>query len=63
MPILEILIEFIIETSRTVFIERLSERVRRVRIRRLKGMAQVRRHVHHANRLRLLNRISTELRR
>jgi hypothetical protein len=60
MPILEILIEFIFETGRTVLIERLSERVRRVRIRRLKGMVEVRRHVHRTNRRRLFNRLSTE---
>jgi hypothetical protein len=60
MPIWEIIVELIIEIGRTVFVEELSERVRRVRMRRPKGMASVRRHIHQATRRRLLNRLSTE---
>ena len=61
MPILEIIVELIIETGRTLLVEELSERIRRVRIRRLKGMTAVRRHIQRATRRRLLNRLSTEL--
>ena len=55
------LIELIASVIRTLLIEELVERVRKVRPdRRLHGMSAVRRQVQHANRRRLLNRLSTE---
>jgi hypothetical protein len=61
---LEMFITFIVDLIRTLLTEVVSNRVRGLRLRpRLRGMKEVRRHVHQANRRRLLNRISTELRR
>jgi hypothetical protein len=55
------LVELIAAVIRTLLIEELVERVRKLRPeRRLKGMSAVHRHVQHANRRRLLNRLSTE---
>ena len=55
------LIELIVAMIRTLLIEEFVERVRKLRPeRRVNGMSAVRRHVQHANRSRLLNRLSTE---
>ena len=61
---LEIFITFIADLVRTLLSEVVSDHIRGVRLRpRLRGMKEVRGHVHRTNRRRLLNRISTELRR
>ena len=61
--LVDTLIELIASVIRTLLIEELVERVRKVRTERsLRGMSAVRRHVQHANRRRLLNRLSTEAR-
>ena len=61
---LEIFITFIADFVRTLLTEVVSDRVRGLRLRpRLRGMKQVRGHVHRTTRRRLLDRISTELRR
>jgi hypothetical protein len=62
MRLLEILIQLLIEVGRTAIVEELSERFRHVHIRRLKGIGDVKRHIHHRTRRRLLNRLSTETR-
>ena len=63
MPILDIVLDLIIETGRTVLIGELSERIRRVRVSgKVHGMAGVRRHVHRATNRRLLNKLLTEIR-
>jgi len=62
MPIAEIIVQLIVEIGRAAMVEELSERVRRVQIHRLKGMADVRRHIHRRTRRRFLNRLSTGLR-
>jgi hypothetical protein len=60
--LLDALIELATELIRTLLIEEVSERVRRLRPQpRVRGLAGVRRHVHQATRRRLLNRLSTEL--
>jgi hypothetical protein len=59
---LEIFIAFIVDLSRTLLIEVVSDRVRSLRFcPRLRGMKEVRRHIHCTTRRRLLNRISTEV--
>ena len=60
MLIVETIIQLIIEIGRTALVEELSERVRRVQIRRIKGIEQVRRHIHRTTRRRLFDRLSTE---
>ena len=61
---LEVFFTFIADLVRTLLIEVLSDRVRGLRLpNRLRGMKDVRRHIHCSNRRRLLNRISTEVRR
>ena len=61
---LEIFIAFIVDFARTLLIEVVSDRVHGLRFRpRLRGMKDVHRHVHHTTRRRLLNRLSTDLRR
>jgi len=55
------LIELIVAMIRTLLIEELVERVRKLRPeRRANGVSDVHRHVQHANRRRLFNRLSTE---
>ena len=57
------IIEIIVELIRGLFLEGLVDRVRRLRPRRkLRGIRDVHRHVHLANRERLLNRLFTERR-
>jgi hypothetical protein len=57
----ETFIEIIVELIRGFLVEGLLERVLNVRLQpRLRGIEQVRRHVHQTNRARLLNRLSTE---
>jgi hypothetical protein len=61
---LETLIALIVDFIRTLLIEAASDRVRGLRPRRrLRGMKDVRRHVHRATRRRLLHRLSPEVRR
>ena len=61
---LETLISLIVDFIRTLLIEEVSDRVRSFRPRRrLRGMKDVHRHVHHETRQRLFNRLSTETRR
>ncbi len=52
--------QFIVDLARTLLVEELSERVRKVRPRRLRGMADVHRHVRRSTLHRLLNRLSTK---
>jgi hypothetical protein len=60
--LVDTLIELIISMIRTLLIEELVERIRKLRPERhLHGMSAVRRHVLHTNRQRLLNRLSTEV--
>ena len=55
------LIELIVAMIRTLLIEELVDRVRKLRPERhVNGMSAVRRRVQRANRRRLLNRLSTE---
>jgi hypothetical protein len=55
------LIEILVALIRSLLIEGLFERVRKLRPSpQLRGIAEVRRHVHRTNRERLLNRLSTE---
>ena len=55
------LIEILIELIRSLLIDGLVDRVRKLRPPpRLRGIGAVRGHVHRANRDRLLNRLSTE---
>lgn len=55
------LIELIANVVRTLLIEELVERVRKLRPEgQVRGMSAVRRHVQRVNRRRLLNRLSTE---
>ena len=63
MPIVETILQLIVELGRAALMEALSERVRRVQIRRLRGMNDVRRHIRHRTRQRFLNRLSTGLSR
>ena len=61
---LETLIALIVDFIRTLLIEAVSSRVRSLRPRRrLRGMKDVRRHLHCATRRRLLHRLSPEVRR
>jgi hypothetical protein len=61
---LETLMVLIADFIRTLLIEVVSDRVRGLRLtRQLRGMKDVRRHIHRTTRHRLLNRISTEVRR
>jgi hypothetical protein len=56
----ESLIEILVELIRSLLIDGLFDRVRKLRPSpRLRGLGDVRRHVHRANRERLLNRLST----
>jgi len=66
MFILDVLLELAADATRSLLIDGLSERVigsvRRYCFgRRLRGMHEVRRHVHRQCRRRLLQRLSTEL--
>jgi len=55
------LIEIIVELIRSLFIDGLADRVRKLRPQpRLRGIGAVRRHIHRINRQRLFNRLSTE---
>ena len=64
MSNLEVLFTFVSDLIRTLLIEVVSDRVRGLRKpKRMQGMKEVRRHVHRCNRRRLLNQISTALRR
>ena len=57
-PFISIVAEFL----RTLLIDGASERVRGAKFpRRLRGMKDVRRHLHRRTRKRLLNRLSTEI--
>jgi hypothetical protein len=61
---LEPLIALIVDFIRTLLIEVVSDRVHGLRFRpRLRGMKDVRHHLHRTTRRRLLNRLSTDLRR
>ena len=61
---LETLLALCIDFVRTLFTEAVSDRVRNLRLpRRLRGMEDVRRHLHRSTRRRLLNRLSTRVRR
>lgn len=61
MPVLDIVIELIIETGRTVLIGELSERIRRVRMSpKPHCIAEIRRHVHRVNSRRLITRLLTD---
>jgi len=59
MPIVEIIVQLIIEIGRTAIVEELSERIRRIQIHRFRRMDEVRRHIHHRTSRRFLNRLST----
>jgi hypothetical protein len=62
MPIDEIVFQLIVEIVRAALVEELSERVRRIRIRRLNGIEEVRRHIYRRTSRQLLDRLSTEFR-
>lgn len=62
MPRIDILIAIVGELLKTLLVEVVSEHVRTLRRpRRLRGMKEVRKHVHHRTRRHLLNRLSTEI--
>ena len=55
------IIEIVVELIRSFLIDGLVERVRKPRPQpRLRGIGEVRRHVHRTTRNRLFNRLSTE---
>lgn len=61
---LNALFEFVLEVARTLLVDECSQRARSkagsLRMaRRLRGMQQVRRHIHHQCRQRLFDRLST----
>lgn len=63
MSRIETFIAIVADLIRTLLIEVVSDRVRGLRIpRRLRGMKDVRRHLHRKTRRRLFNRLSTETR-
>ena len=58
----DIFIEITVELIRSLLVEGVVERAQKLRLRpRLRGIRDVRRHVHFVTRKRLLNRLSTEL--
>ena len=63
MQLLVILLDFVLEVLRVILLEKIAERVRRARlvsrVTRLRGMNDVRRHIHSDTRRRLLNHLST----